>query len=733
MNLVKWLRKNNKKLMAVVVIVIMLGFIGGSYLQQLGQRRTGIHKAVAWLGNNKEITNSDLILAGRELDILKMVGSDILLRAQDLQGVLLGELLFSERRSSPELIKHIKQAIRVNNYRISDKQINDIYRRPTASNIYWHCLKSEAQLAGIGVSNEEAGNLLGRAIPQLTGATYSQLIGSIINRQGIAEKEILATFGKLLAVLEYARMICSSEDVTTGQIMQTVSYENETMDVNLVKFDSGVFAETQAEPSEEEMAEHFDRYKKFFAGSVSEKNPYGFGYKLADRVKLEYIAAKLDDVSGIVTQPTEEEVEEYYIKHREQFAEQVLSDANDPNSPLTERIKSYAGVASIISKNLLQNEINSKAERILREAKAAAESGFEDIDIESVDISAEQFAQMAGDYKEAAEELTEKYKIEVYAGQTGLLNAADIQTDEHLGRLYLSAHGYDNFVRLPRIVFAVDELGVSELGPFDVPKPRMYENIGPMKDISGQIMAVVRVIEAQKASEPEGINQAYGKSTLVFERDPNQISEDVYSVKEKVSEDLKKLAAMDTTKSKTEEFIALAEKHGWEGAIDKFNELYGQPDKQDEGGPSIFRMQNWTGLRRISREAIETLAVQSSGNPAAQFLVNEGKKNGQFIARLYSLVPQDSNAVEGLPLVLEFKPEMSCYVIKDISVKRLTQDEYEKIKGWRANKADIVQSQSMAAVHFNPENILKRMNFRWVREQKETSDANTPAESKGQL
>jgi len=721
MNLVKWLRKNNKKLMAVVVIVIMFGFIGGSYLQQLGRR------------NNKEITNSDLILARRELDILKMVGSDTLLRGQDLQGVLLGELLFSERRSSPELIKHIKQAIRVNNYRISDKQINDIYRRPMASNVYWHCLKTEAQLAGIRVSKEEAGNLLGRVIPQLTGATYSQLIGSIINRQGIAEKEILATFSKLLAVLEYARMICSSEDVTTGQIMQTVSYENETMDVNLVKFDSGVFAGTQAEPSGEEMAEHFDRHKKFFAGSVSEENPYGFGYKLADMVKLEYIAVKLDDVSGTVTQPTEEEVEEYYIKHRERFAEQVLSDANDPNSPLTERIKSYAEVASIISKNLLQNKINSKAERILREAKSATEAGFEDIDIESVDISSEQFAQMAGDYKEAVEELTEKYKIEVYAGQTGLLNAADIQTDEHLGRLYLRASGYDNFVWLPRIVFAVDELGVSELGPFDIPKPRMYENIGPMRDILGRIMAVVRVIEARKASEPESINQAYGKSTLVFEQDPNQISEDVYSVKEKVAGDLKKLAAMDSTKSKAEEFIAMSEKDGWEGAIDKFNKLYGQPDKQDEGGPNIFRMQNWTGLRRISREAIETLAVQSSGNPAAQFLVNEGKKNGQFIARLYSLVPQDSNTVEGLPLVLEFKPEMSCYVIKDISVKQLTQDEYEKIKGWQVYKADIVQSQSMAAVHFNPENILKRMNFRWVREQKKTSDANTPAESKGQL
>ena len=44
MNLVKWFRKNNKKVMAVVVVVIMLGFVGGTYLQQLGQRRAVQHE-----------------------------------------------------------------------------------------------------------------------------------------------------------------------------------------------------------------------------------------------------------------------------------------------------------------------------------------------------------------------------------------------------------------------------------------------------------------------------------------------------------------------------------------------------------------------------------------------------------------------------------------------------------------------------------------------------------------
>jgi hypothetical protein len=81
---------------------------------------------------------------------------------------------------------------------------------------------------------------------------------------------------------------------------------------------------------------------------------------------------------------------------------------------------------------------------------------------------------------------------------------------------------------------------------------------------------------------------------------------------------------------------------------------------------------------------------------------------------------------------MEFKPDMSYYCLKSLSVKRLSRDDYEKIKFLQIYKEDIIQSQNLAPVHFNPENILKRMNFRLVEEDK-TADANAPAESKETL
>ena len=75
MSLVRWFRKNKTKIMAIVVIVILFGFIGGStLLQQLNRKRTGLHKTIAYFGDNRKITNYDLILARQELGILRMLG-----------------------------------------------------------------------------------------------------------------------------------------------------------------------------------------------------------------------------------------------------------------------------------------------------------------------------------------------------------------------------------------------------------------------------------------------------------------------------------------------------------------------------------------------------------------------------------------------------------------------------------------------------------------------------------
>ncbi len=745
MSLVRWFRKNNTKVMAVVVIVILFGFIGGGALmQQLSRRATGLHNTIAYFGDNRKITRQTLSNARRELDILRALQADRLLQNQDLRGILLGELLFNEQRTQVALLNHIKQTIRQYQYRISDKQINDIYRRSVPSSMYWMLLKNEAKLAGIMVSTEQAGELLGKVLPQTyNGRKYSQIIQDIMNQYGLPEQRLLEIFSELLATMQYAQMICSNEDITSSQITQAVAVERESISADLVEFGSSVFTSTIAEPTPDAERDHFNKYRKFVAGQVSDENPFGFGYRLPDRVQLEYIAVRLDDIAPQVSAPTNQEKEDYYNRNRLQsFTEQVQTDPNDPNSPMINQTKSYVEVIDDISKQLLKNKINAEANRILQEAKTITDPALGDIGTEPAKFTTEKLKEMAGDYETTAEKLSKKNNIKIYAAKTGLLSPEDIQKNEYLARLYVEGYG-KNPISLSQIVFAVNDLTASELGPFDVAKPGMYENIGPLKDLmgspwaglmdtSGQILALVRVITTVKAAEPQSIDQTFSTKSLTFEADAKDDAEDVYSVREKVIEDLKKLAAMETAKNKAEEFISLAAKDGWDSTIDKFNELHGKENAGDPNDPENvtepFKLQNLAGMRRVSKATIQTLDAHSAGNPAAPLFLNGRKKHRLFLEKLYSLIPQDRNSVDTVPLLMEFKPDMSFYCIKNLSVQRISLQEYEKIKAMRLQREDYIQSESMVAVHFNPENILKRMNFRQAKTE-ESEDANTPEES----
>ncbi len=750
MSFIRWMRKNNTKIMAVVVIILMIAFVGGSSLSYLLQPKGYAGRTVATIGGNIKVKGYDLQVANRDLEILRMLKADVILgqmiripmsNTPDLQAFFLGELLFSEQKTSPILMNYIKKTIQSNLYNISEKQINDMYKRTTlpGSEVYWHCLKTEARLAGIRVPNENVGEQLGRAIPMLfEGRSYSQVISSIVNQHGVTEQQILEVFGNLLSVLQYAHLICADQDITTRQLMQTVAWESEGINVEFVEFNSADFSEEQEAPGEDSIAEQFNKYKKYFSGEISEDNPYGFGYKLYDRIQLEYIALKLDDVSTIIKSPTQDEMENYYDRFKEQmFMEQVPADPNDPNSPMAERIRPYSSVANIISKQLRQNKIDVKAEGIIQEAVSLTETSIQDMNETQLDkLGPEELAKLAGDYKAVAEQLSQKYKIKVYTGRTGLLDALDMQIDKYLSRLYLSGYS-QNPVMLTKAVFAVPEIAASELGPFDVQTPRMYMNIGPARDMlelqggSGEMIALVRVAQALKATEPNNVDYTFGIKSLVFDPNAERAKEDVYSVKEKVIEDLKKLAALKTAKSRAEEFIGAVSNGDWQVTADKFNEMYGKETKSDPNDPNspvteTFQVENFTGMRIISKDKLDALAALNEGNPGSEYFANERIKSSSLVKELHSLVPADSNSVENLPLIMEFKPDMSYFCIKNLTIKRLWKEDYDKIKTRRLFTEDNIQSQNLAVIHFNPENILKRMNFELVDAEQEPAEPEKP-------
>ncbi len=746
MNLMRWFRKHNRKIMAFVVIALMIVFTIQPVMSYLSSRRSGGGKIIAYYDDGRKISSKNLAWAQKQLDILKMLGINVVLQprdprmvpSQDLRQIFLGELLFSERGTAAESISLIRQIISRNGLSISDEQINDIYTKEYPPNFYWLLLTNEAQLAGVRTATETAKGQLERIIPQLLkGATYSQVLRVITERQGLSEQQVLETFSDLLSVIEFCDVMTSAQDMTSRQLLQETVFREETAEAQYVVFKAAAFAGEQPQPDKEKIIAQFDKYKNFFAGEISDDNPYGFGYKLPARVEIEYIVVRLDDAAATVQRPTQQEMEEYYQQHPSFFTQRMLSDPNDPNSPVTTRIRPYAEVAASISRGLYQQRIDSKAEQILLDAKSITEVNLMGIDRERTKLTGEEVKKLSVDYEKAAEELSNKYKLKVYTGKTGLLGAADIENDRNLGPLYLGGAGAVN-ASLYEVVFSVEPLKASFAVPFGMQRPVPYENIGPFKDrrelmlgYRGSNMMLIRVVKAEKAAEPTSINETINKQTVVFGPQP-QAGEDVNTVENNVVEDLKKLEAMGTAGAKARDFAEGANETGWEAAVDKFNKLYldtvakAQKDANAAEGP--LRLQNRSGLRRITDEQIEALAARYEGDPMKRSMLNRAGRERILMDELYLLVPQDANTLDKPGAILEFKPAMSYYCVKSVIIHRLTEDEYDRIKAASAVEGELSDAQSLSVVYFNPQNIVNRMNFHLKEEKQETAEPNLPNE-----
>jgi len=732
MSLVRWFRKNNRKVMAVVVVIIMFGFVGGSYLQYLGRQASrGDEDVRAVYGPNGQykITITDLNKARQQLGILRNLGAPNLLRSiplptsnADLHALFLAELIFSDRSTSPAVSQKIKQLVAQSRFRISNEQVDEIFTHiGQDEELFWLLLTNEVKNLGFKMSNGASQATLAAAIPQLFGGyEYKDVIGTMVERQGVTEEQILSTFAELLAIYRYATVACSSEDVTTSQIKHTLNNQVGSLSFEAVQLTADSFTKNIPTPADTELTEHFEKYKTLSPDAVTEDNPFSFGYKLPDRLKLEYIVLKLSDVRDIVTKPTAEEAEYYYAKNREQFVESILSDPNDPNSENVERQKTYAEVSNQIQNALYAKKVNDRAKNILIDAKKQLEFELENQDTDITTLTSEEIKALAGDYKKVADKIAEDYKIKVYTAKTDNVIASDLQMDRNASMLFVLGKGSVP-VEFTRIAFAVEPIEATKLGPFEISAPKLYENIGPMNHRYGSIAALVRIVEAEESSVATDMNQKFARK--IFALDETS-PEDVYTTKEIVTEDIKRLKAMDVAKTKAEVLVELVKNDGWEDGLKKFNE-----QNADDVNSVEFKLQDSANLRKQTNLDVLTYSSQIKNNPSAQRILGFQTKQAKFIDQLYTLIPQDANSLEDVPKLIQSKPTLSYYVIKQLTADKVDTDMYSENKAVAAYSSDFIQSQSLSAVHFNPRNILKRMNFKLPEEAEQASDPNSVADT----
>ncbi len=337
---------------------------------------------------------------------------------------------------------------------------------------------------------------------------------------------------------------------------------------------------------------------------------------------------------------------------------------------------------------------------------------------ENNDNSDKNLKENASDYKKAASLLSAKHGTAIYSGKTGLLTNFDVRTDKYLGGLYLKGRAAGEMpVPLSQVIFSVELLGGSA-GLSDANPPKLYESIGPARDILGKIAAVVRVVELKQAAVPESLNKSIDKTSLVLDKSGQGDRKEVM-VKEQVIRDLKRLSALNTAKQAAEEFSKIAQAQSWDTAIEKFNSRYPAKDANE---PNTFSIISLSDIKKASPEYLNALNFRGQSEPLARLLKKQTLKENKFIEQLYSLIPASSNSPAELPVIIEVKPYMSYYLIKDLSINRLYNEQFQNQKSAFAYEADAIEMQNLAAVFFQPENIVKRMNLTLIEDSKQPKE-----------
>jgi len=212
MHLVKWIRKNERKIMTFVVIFIMIAFVGGAAFQQI-MSRLGPNPAketIAYYYEDGRITRNDINRAQTELRVLRSLGMDKFLNAIGVKGQLLGQLLFPQSQMAAAVSDMLKQSALQGRLQVRASDIDKFFAQASGMpEIYWLLLQAEAKNAGCVTSQSRAKTTLKQIVPQITenNADAGQLVGIIIDRLRIPEEKIIRTFADLLGILNYAQMI----------------------------------------------------------------------------------------------------------------------------------------------------------------------------------------------------------------------------------------------------------------------------------------------------------------------------------------------------------------------------------------------------------------------------------------------------------------------------------------------------------------------------------------------
>lgn len=276
------LRKNKKRIIAVLVIILMVVFIIDIGVQR-GGGDPSANEVIGYVGADEtRITNGEYRQAVAEWDLLSQ-GMMAQFTPRFLAEILLNHLPVQGQDFLAQFIAmQAMQSVEALTYGIDART--------------YMLLVKEAERLGIETNRDRREGVLGN-LAELPTPDPELRDRAVLN---------------WLNVLEVFYRMTSAVKVSPAHALHEVAEQQQQVSLQVVPFSAADFKEQVPEPTAEQLQAHFQKYRDVDA----EANEFGVGYRFPNRVKVEYIKIPKDAIAKTIT---DEDIYKYWKDNQSQF------------------------------------------------------------------------------------------------------------------------------------------------------------------------------------------------------------------------------------------------------------------------------------------------------------------------------------------------------------------------------------------------------------------------------
>jgi hypothetical protein len=238
------------------------------------------------------------------------------------------------------------------------------YQQINQNPLLFLLLQKEAERMGVSVSQD-------RLNEELTNELASAMTGDARHQSNVRE-----AVRELLLVRDAFVRASSAVKISQPLVKHELAELGQSITIKVSEINTAGYLSKVPAPTPEQLKQQFEKYADVVGGQPSAENPFGFGYKYPDRVKVQYIVTPEADVRKSVQSSKSAydwkvDAQKYYLQHESDYQTTTEPSSSKPfdlsasSRPTTApTTQPFAAVEKEITDQLIETQVQQKLSQI---------------------------------------------------------------------------------------------------------------------------------------------------------------------------------------------------------------------------------------------------------------------------------------------------------------------------------------------------------------------------------